>query len=149
MEIHELEALTGVADKTIRYYEQVGVLPPARRKPNGYREYNAQDVERLKFVAGARQLDFSLDDIAEVLALRDRREAPCRFVLDLLEQKAREVSLRIEELKKLKTDLLELQGLGATFPMDDVDGKNCVCHLVSSRIREAENGSTDLEGSQE
>ena len=86
MEIHELEALTGVADKTIRYYEQAGVLPPARRKPNGYREYDTKDVERLKFGAGARQLDFSLDDIAEILALRDRREAPCRIVLELLEQ---------------------------------------------------------------
>jgi MerR family transcriptional regulator, copper efflux regulator len=133
MEIHELGARTGVAVKTIRYYEQVGVLPPPRRKPNGYREYDANDVERLKFVAGARQLDFSLDDIAEILALRDRREAPCRVVLDLLEQRAREVARRIEELQKLGTDLRELHELGATFPMDDVDGKNCVCHLVSSR----------------
>ncbi len=132
MEIHELEARTGVTAKTIRYYEQVGVLPPPRRKPNGYREYDGNDVERLKFVAGARQLDFSLDDIAEILALRDRREAPCRVVLDLLEQKARVVARRIEELRKLETNLRELHELGTTFPMDDVDGKNCICHLVSS-----------------
>ncbi len=134
MEIHELEARTGVTAKTIRYYEQVGVLPPPRRKPNGYREYDGNDVERLKFVAGARQLDFSLDDIAEILALRDRREAPCRVVLDLLEQKARVVARRIEELRKLETNLRELHELGTTFPMDDVDGKNCVCHLVSSYV---------------
>ncbi len=134
MEIHELEARTGVTAKTIRYYEQVGVLPPPRRKPNGYREYDGNDVERLKFVSGARQLDFSLDDIAEILALRDRREAPCRVVLDLLEQKARVVARRIEELRKLETNLRELHELGTTFPMDDVDGKNCVCHLVSSYV---------------
>lgn len=133
MEIHELARRTGVPAKTIRYYEQAGVLPPPRRKPNGYREYDGSDVERLQFVAGARQLDFSLDDIAEILALRDHREAPCRAVLDLLEQKAREVARRIEELKMLETDLRELHELGATFPMDDVDGKNCVCHLVSIR----------------
>jgi DNA-binding transcriptional MerR regulator len=133
MEIHELEARTGVTAKTIRYYEQVGVLPSPRRKPNGYREYDGNDVERLKFVAGARQLDFSLDDIAEILDLRDRREAPCRVVLDLLEQKARVVARRIEELRKLETNLQELHELGTTFPMDDIDGKNCVCHLVSSR----------------
>jgi DNA-binding transcriptional MerR regulator len=137
MEIHELEARTGVSAKTIRYYDQVGVLPPPRRKPNGYREYDESDVERLKFVAGARQLNFSLDDIAEILALRDRREAPCRVVLDLLEQKAREVARRIEELQELETDLRELHELGATFPMDDVDGKACVCHLVSSRASAA------------
>lgn len=133
MEIRELEARTGVTAKTIRYYEHAGVLPAPRRKPNGYREYDEKDVERLKFVAGARQLDFSLNDIAEILAMRDRREAPCRVVLDLLEQKAREVARRIKELKKLETDLRELYELGATFPTDDVDGKSCVCHLVSSR----------------
>ena len=133
MEIHELATRTGVTAKTIRYYEKIGVLPPPRRKPNGYREYDAHDVERLKFVAGARQLHFSLDDVAEILALRDRREAPCRVVLDLLEQKAREVARRIEELQQLETDLRELHELGETFPLDDVDGKSCVCHLVSSR----------------
>ncbi|HUM68447.1 MAG TPA: heavy metal-responsive transcriptional regulator [Chloroflexota bacterium] len=135
MEIRELEARTGVTAKTIRYYEQEGVLPPPRRKPNGYREYDVSDVERLKFVVGARQLDFSLDDIAEILALRDRRDAPCRFVLDLLEQKAQEVSLRIEELRKLEMDLRQLHQMGLTFPLDDVDGKDCVCHLVSQRVR--------------
>jgi DNA-binding transcriptional MerR regulator len=133
MEIHELVACTGVPAKTIRYYEQIGVLPPPRRKSNGYREYDGNDIERLKFVAGARQLNFSLNDIAEILALRDRREAPCRVVLDLLEQKARIVAQRIEELQKLEMSLRELHQLGATYPMDDIDGKNCVCHLVSSR----------------
>jgi DNA-binding transcriptional MerR regulator len=142
MEIHELARRTGVTAKTIRYYEQAGVLPAPRRKPNGYREYDGGDVERLQFVAGARQLDFSLGDIAEILALRDHREAPCRIVLDLLEQKAREVARRIEELKMLETDLRELHELGATFPMDDVDGKNCVCHLVSIRANRPDGSAT-------
>jgi MerR family transcriptional regulator, copper efflux regulator len=133
MKIHELAERTGAPAKTIRYYEQVGALPPPRRKPNGYRDYEDNDVDRLKFVLGARQLDFSLQDIAEILALRDRREAPCRVVLDLLEQKACEVTRRIEELQQLETILRELNELGATFPIDDIDGKSCVCHLVSSR----------------
>lgn len=133
MDIGDLAARTGVRAKTIRYYEQAGVLPSPRRKANGYRDYDEKDVERLKFVVGARQLDFSLDDIAEILALRDRREAPCRVVLDLMEQKAREVARRIEELQELEVDLRALHELGSTFPTDDVDGKSCVCHLVSSR----------------
>jgi MerR family transcriptional regulator, copper efflux regulator len=133
MKIHELTERTGAPAKTIRYYEQVGVLPPPRREPNGYRDYEDNDVDRLKFVLGARQLDFSLQDIAEILALRDRREAPCRVVLDLMEQKAREVTRRIEELQQLELVLRELHELGATFPIDDIDGKSCVCHLVSSR----------------
>ncbi len=131
MEIRELADQTGVTAKAIRYYESIGVLPPARRKPNGYRDYGERDVNRVRFVAGARRLEFSLDDITEILALRDRQEAPCRVVLDLLLEKADEVRQRIAELQRLETELRELHTLGQNFPLDDVEGKNCVCHLVS------------------
>ena len=133
MEIRDLVMRTGVPAKTIRYYESIDVLPLPERKPNGYRVYREADVERVRLVAGARSLGFSLDDITEILALRDRREAPCRFVLDLLEQKALDVAKRIEALQRLEVCLRELHQLGQTFPLDDVDGKACVCHLVSSR----------------
>lgn len=139
MEIRELAARVGLTTKTIRFYEQVGVLPSPKRRTNGYRIYDENDVDRLKFVIGARQLDFTLEDIAEILALRDRREAPCKVVLDLLMEKALEVSKRIEALQKLETSLWELHELGKTFPMDDIEGKNCVCHLVSSRGSYTEN----------
>ena len=131
MEIRELTEQTGVAAKTIRYYESTGVLPPPRRKANGYREYGEGDVNRVRFVAGARRLEFSLDDITEILALRDQREAPCLVLLDLLAEKADEVRQRIAELQHLEAELRELYKLGQTFPLDDVEGKNCVCHLVS------------------
>ncbi len=131
--IKELARRTNLTDKTIRYYESIGLLPPPRRRDNGYRDYSEADVDRVKFVAAARSLDFSLDDIGEILDLRDRREAPCRVVLDLLQQRADEISQRITELQRLETDLRELHRLGQTFPTDDVDGKNCVCHLVSER----------------
>lgn len=134
MEIRELVERTGTPAKTIRYYESIGVLPPPERKPNGYRLYKEADAERVRFVAGARSLGFSLDDIAEILALRDRREAPCRVVLTLLEQKAREVVRQIEVLQQLEADLRQLHQLGQAFPLDDVDGKACICHLVSSRV---------------
>ena len=133
MEIRELAVFTGVPAKTIRYYESIGVLPPPERKSNSYRLFREADVERVKLVAGARSLGFSLDDIAEIMGLRDRREAPCRVILDLLEQKACEVARRIEALQRLEVDLRQLHQLGQTFPLDDVDGKACVCHLVSSR----------------
>jgi MerR family copper efflux transcriptional regulator len=133
MQIKELAQKSNISSKTIRYYEEIGLLPLPRRLPNGYRDYDEGDVERAKFVVGARNLDFSLDDIDEILALRDRREAPCRVVLDMLQQRAGQVSQRIIELQRLEADLRELHVLGQTFPMDDVDGKNCVCHLVSER----------------
>jgi DNA-binding transcriptional MerR regulator len=133
MQIKELSETTGVPAKSIRYYEEVGVLPPPQRLPNGYRIYGPRDIDRLKLVAGARRLDFSLGDIGEILAMRDRREAPCRTVLDKMQEKADEISQRIQELQHLEEELRELHDLGLTFPTDDVDGKACVCHLVSER----------------
>ncbi len=133
MRINELAELTGLPGKTIRYYESIGVLPQPKRLANGYRVYDDSDVDRLKFVIGLRRLDFSLDDITEILAMRDRREAPCRVVLNLLSVKAEEVSQRIKDLMILETELHELHAIGITYPTDDVDGKNCVCHLVIHR----------------
>lgn len=133
MKINQLASLTGVSPKTIRYYESIGVLPEARRSPNGYRDYEEPDLERLKLVAGARRLEFSLDDVSEIIAMRDRREAPCRVMLDKLVKKADEIAHRIAELQQLEQELRHLHELGHTFPTDDVDGKACVCHLVSEQ----------------
>ena len=130
MQIKTLAEKTGLSDSTIRYYESIGLLPEPERLPNGYRRYDEADVSRLQFVGGARTLDFSLDDIAEILALRDRREAPCRVVLTLLQEKEEEITRRIASLKRLKRELQKLYALGKTFPTDDVDGKACVCHLI-------------------
>jgi DNA-binding transcriptional MerR regulator len=133
MQIKQLAALANVSPKTIRYYESIGVLPEPGRSPNGYREYEDSDVERLKLVLGARRLEFSLDDVTEIIAMRDRREAPCRKVLDKLSEKADEVAQRIVELRRLEQELRHLYEIGQTFPTDDVDGKACVCHLVSEK----------------
>ena len=136
MQIKELVQRTNLSAKTIRYYEEIGLLPPPARRANGYRDYREIDVDRVRFVAAARSLDFSLDDIDEILGLRDRREAPCRVVLDLLQQRADEISQRIANLQLLETELRDLRRLGLTFPTDDVDGKACVCHLITQRSGE-------------
>jgi DNA-binding transcriptional MerR regulator len=88
-------------------------------------------------VAGARRLDFSLEEIKEILDLRDRRVAPCQVLIDLLDRKAEEINQRIEELRRLESDLRALHAVGKTFPTDDVEGKHCVCHLVSEGLPES------------
>lgn len=133
MKIRELAQRTGVNPKTIRYYEAIGLLPPPARAENNYREYTEEDVERLRLVIGARRLDLSLAEIGEILALRDRGVAPCRVLLERLAKKADDVAHRIAELQRLEHDLRALYALGLTFPTDDIDGKHCICHLVSER----------------
>ena len=130
MQIRELAEQSGLSEKTIRYYESIGILPAPRRAPNGYREYDEQNLDRARFVAGARSLDLSLDDVSEILAMQDRREAPCRTLLNLIEQKADQIEERIRLLKQMEDELRQLYKIGLTFPTDDVDGKDCICHLV-------------------
>jgi DNA-binding transcriptional MerR regulator len=133
MQIKEFARRSGLPAKTIRYYEDIGLLPQPQRLENGYRTYDDSDVSRARLVAGARSLDFSLNDIQEILAMRDKKEAPCRVVLDLLVDRADEINERIDELRRVENELRELHRLGQTFPTNDIEGKNCVCHLVSKR----------------
>jgi MerR family copper efflux transcriptional regulator len=133
MKIQEFSQLTGLSTKTIRYYESIGILSSPQRAPNGYREYSDKARPRQGFVAGTRSLDISLEEIREILAMQDGGEAPCRTLPNLIEQKANQIEERIQLLKQLEGDLRQLHQLGLTFPTDDVDGKNCICHLVSER----------------
>lgn len=133
MKIQELSQQTGVSAKTIRYYEEIGVLPPPARQPNGYRQYTETDANRLRLVVGARRLDLPLAEISEILDMRDRGEAPCKTLLERLSTKADEIAARIQALQNLEKELRQLHALGLTFPLDDVEGKACICHLVSEQ----------------
>ncbi len=70
MFIKELAKQTGLATKTIRYYESIGLVPSPHRAENNYREYSPADAERLRFIAAARSLGFSLTNIAEFVTAR-------------------------------------------------------------------------------
>jgi DNA-binding transcriptional MerR regulator len=75
--IGQLSERVGVSTKTIRYYEEVGLLPRASRSEGGYRLYSVEDEGRLQFVASARRVGFALGEIKEMLALRERGRPPC------------------------------------------------------------------------
>ena len=121
--IGELARETGISDKTIRYYEDVGVLPQPARLDNGYRVYDERDVARLQFVRHARALDLSLDDIEEILAFRERGEAPCLYVIRLIEAKIDEVGQRIAGLEKLRQELIDLRRLLRIYPPTTCNGR--------------------------
>ncbi|GBD84895.1 mercuric resistance operon regulatory protein [bacterium BMS3Abin02] len=129
MRIGELGNAVGVGPSTIRYYESVGVLPEPGRIASGYRSYSAADVERLRFVTLARSLGIGLDDIREILGLRDRGEAPCGYVRGVLDRQVDAVAERIRRLEALSEELRRLQGLARTLP--DIGSEDpCVCHIL-------------------
>jgi DNA-binding transcriptional MerR regulator len=132
MVIHELTQQTGVPAKTIRYYESIGLLPRPNRAENNYRQYTPADVERLRFIASARCLGLSLDDISEILAARDNGIAPCQRVLDTIAQRLNEIDRRIADLLSLRDSLKQLHSEGAVLPLDDVQGEHCICYLLKT-----------------
>ncbi len=131
--IKEFSQRTGVSSEAIRYYERVGVLPAARRAENGYRIYSDDDVEHLNFISRARSLDFSLDEIKEIVALREGGEAQCLYVINQINTNIKEIDHKIAELTRLKTELLELQAEANRLPLAEIDAKSCVCHLIENQ----------------
>src|SRR5258708_20598512 len=103
-QIGELSKHADVPEKTIRYYEDIGLLPPARRSANSYRVYDEADFQRLRFIRSARALDFTLQEIAPILAARDRREPPCGHVVELLHDHIREIETPIHALDHTHPD---------------------------------------------
>ncbi|MGH2766261.1 MAG: heavy metal-responsive transcriptional regulator [Actinomycetota bacterium] len=108
MRIGELGTRVGVPPKTIRYYEEIGIMPEPDRTPTGYRDYRDEAAPRLRFIRTAQDVGFSLGEIREILALRDRGAAPCLHVTELIERHAREMDERIQTLQQMRTDLERL-----------------------------------------
>ncbi|MGH2555545.1 MAG: heavy metal-responsive transcriptional regulator [Actinomycetota bacterium] len=131
MRIGELAAQLGLNPRTIRFYESIGVLQEPARTPSGYRDYDESDLERLRFIKLAQSLGLSLDDVREILAFRDRGEAPCAYVRGAIDQHAEAIDRRIRELERLRTDLRRLQRLARSLA-DDASGDRCVCHILEN-----------------
>ncbi|MCE7872785.1 heavy metal-responsive transcriptional regulator, partial [bacterium CPR1] len=108
--IGDLARQAGVAPSLVRYYEEIGLLPPAARNESGYRVYRQADVERLRFIQRAKALDFSLEEIGEILGLRERGEAPCAYVINQIGAKMAEVDRKMAALARLKAELVQLHG---------------------------------------
>ena len=130
MRIGELAALAGVSTKTLRYYEEIDLLPRAERSPSGYRRYTPELLERLSFIRAAQAVGLTLGEIREVVSFRDGGEPPCAQVLKLIERRRGELDVRIGELQGLRSELDRLARRAATLdPADCPPDK--VCHLIT------------------
>jgi DNA-binding transcriptional MerR regulator len=90
---------------TIRYYEQVGLLPEPRRTEGKQRRYEKAHLDRVNFIRHGRELGFSLDAIRELLELAGSPDAPCAEADRIAERQLRDVSRRIERLSALRAEL--------------------------------------------
>src|SRR5262249_583005 len=106
--ISELAERPGFPASPLRYYEQEGLLPPAERPPGGYRSYDERTVERLTFIARAKQLELPLDEIRELTTIWDAGScAPVQHrLVDLLTTKTSDVDARVAALLTFRGQLV-------------------------------------------
>ena len=108
MNIGEAASESGVNAKTIRYYESIGLIPPAIRAENGYRNYSPIDIETLKFIQHARRLGFSVKDVGGLLELWRDKSRTSADVKALALKHISEVEKRIAELQSIRKTLIDL-----------------------------------------
>lgn len=106
--IGEMAKRSGLSAKMIRHYESLGLLPPAVRSDAGYRHYQEQDVQQLKFIRQARELGFSLPQIGELLSLWHDQQRPSSKVKQLAQQHIVVLEQKIAELSQMKEGLEKL-----------------------------------------
>jgi DNA-binding transcriptional MerR regulator len=135
MRIGELAAHFGLNPKTIRYYEEIGLLPRADRSDSGYRLYEERDVERLGFIRRAKTLGLSLDEIRDILSLQQEGSPPCGQVLGLIDMKISAIEQRIAELQAFRAELVTLRAAwtdeGESFRRGAVPA--CICPIIEQQ----------------
>jgi DNA-binding transcriptional MerR regulator len=121
-------AETGVSARTLRYYEELGLLPGVRRRSGGRRVYGPDELERLRFIQRLKQLGLSLQEIGElnaVYAIRGSTGAMLERLRELLTQHLSDVESKIRDLEELRSEM--------TSYLDRVDGR-----IGAMRSREEE-----------
>ena len=108
MNIGAAARLSGMNAKTIRYYEDVGLLAPAGRTAAGYRDYSDSDVHMLRFLARARGLGFSVNSCRELLSLYRDRDRASADVKAIASGHVDDITRKIDELQSMKDTLQSL-----------------------------------------
>ncbi len=127
LQIGEAAQETGVPSKTLRYYEEIGLVRPGRTE-SGYRQYDADALERIRFILKAKLLGFTLGEIADVLRLKGEDTEPCDHVSSLIETRIADIESRISKLAELKIELERVRDSGNGSAIGPCTG--AVCHLI-------------------
>jgi Cu(I)-responsive transcriptional regulator len=108
MNISEAAEQAGLPTKTIRYYEDIGLVAPARRRDNGYRDYADRDVHMLRFLSRARGLGFSVADCRALVALYADTGRKSADVKEIALTRVADIDAKITELRSMRATLLNL-----------------------------------------
>jgi DNA-binding transcriptional MerR regulator len=118
---------SGVPIKTIRYYEELGLLKASARTEGGFRLFNSDVVARLNFIKRAQSLGLSLSEIKEFLQIHDRGELPCEDIKIKLQEKLADIDRQIQQLLLFKQ---ELEGLLSGWESIPKNPKYTICPIL-------------------
>ncbi len=113
MKIGEIAARAGIPAKTIRFWEDQQLLPPPARTPAGYREYDPAILKRLAFIRQCQAAGLTLEQIRQVLGIRDGGQPPCVHVTGLITRRLAEVEARLADLARTRDQLTALAARAA------------------------------------
>lgn len=108
MNIGTASERSGVPAKTIRYYESIGLIRPADRRGNNYRDYSETDIQTLRFISRARSLGFSVKEVGALLALWSDKKRASQQVKELALRHVEEIDRKIAELAAMRRTLVSL-----------------------------------------
>jgi DNA-binding transcriptional MerR regulator len=114
MRIGELAEASGTTAKTLRFYEEQGLLPAAERTPAGYRDYTPDAVGRIDFIHRGQTAGLTLAQVRQILDIRDDGQAPCGHVQDLLDSRLADLDEQIAQLVALRETITQLRDQAAT-----------------------------------
>ena len=126
MRIGELSRQSHLPVKTLRYYEELGLIQSEKRTEGGFRLFSPACLPRLSFIKQAKALGLSLQEIHHILNIHDQGEMPCREVRHTLQEKIGEIEQRIQELTQLKGHLQNLLSQDAL----GIRGEAAICPII-------------------
>jgi MerR family transcriptional regulator, copper efflux regulator len=127
IQIGSVSKATSIPIKTIRYYEELGLLSASGRTEGGYRLFGTDVFTRLNFVKRAQSLGLSLAEIKEFLEVHDQGELPCEQVKEKLIDKIAAIEYQIQQLQTLKS---ELQGLLSGWQTVPTALEGTICPII-------------------
>ena len=131
--IAEAADVVGVPATTLRYYEDIGLMPAPGRRPNGYRMYDETDLARLRFITAAKNLGIPLADVKALAAAYDVDDCTsvAHQVVEMVAVRLAETQARIGELVALAAQLQDVSARLAAAPTAGACGADCPCTTVT------------------
>ena len=105
MNIGKAAKLSDLTIKTVRYYANIGLIKPTQNSLTGYREYNEEEVSKLKFIGKARKFDFSINECKELLLLYENKDRTSKEVKKITLEKVSQIDKKLKDLYNLRNQL--------------------------------------------